>query len=354
MKSLALLVIIVTGCCSWAQDYPRLELAAGYSYGSVDTQGYGTQRDAQGWSGSLTANLKRWVGVETEVSSRFQTFSFDYQGNSLALDSRYYTFLAGPRFAHRRGKMTPFVHGLFGLNRSLSYGTTVFDPVTGTSMTPYVNGMAAAAGGGFDYAISRRLAFRSQADYFFTRQAGPYTPTPNNFRVMAAIVFTFGQTESVYARKNSEASVVAKTSAPVQATPVEQVGATTTTLRASDSSPEKEQITGPAPIGAPAPTAPEMPINTASARSIELIAKVEPIASKPDVIVAQPTAPAPALTRTPTDASSPLLKSPHSVIVSQEVDQSQPTAKVEESLGDIARRYREQKRHNMQNQGSGS
>src|SRR5512147_2585525 len=125
MKSLALFAMIVASCCSWAQDYPRLELAAGYSYGSVDTQGYGTQRDAQGWSGSLTANLKKWVGVETEVSSRFQTLNFDFQGNSLAVDSRYYTFLAGPRFAHRKGKATPFVHGLFGLNRSLAYENTV-------------------------------------------------------------------------------------------------------------------------------------------------------------------------------------------------------------------------------------
>src|SRR3954452_18920924 len=106
MRAMVLFAMIVGSCCSWAQDYPRLELSAGYSYGSVDTQGYGNQRDAQGWSGSVAANLKKWVGVEGEVSSRFNSLSFDYKGNSLTVNSRYYTFLFGPRFAYRTGKVT--------------------------------------------------------------------------------------------------------------------------------------------------------------------------------------------------------------------------------------------------------
>jgi hypothetical protein len=324
-------------------------LSAGYSYGSVDTQGYGTQRDAQGWSGSLTANLKKWAGVEAEVSSRFQTFNFNFQGNPLAVDSRYYTFLVGPRFAHRKGKVTPFVHGLFGLDRSLAYDNTVYDPASGSSVTPYVNGIAAAAGGGFDYAISRRLAFRSQADYFFTRQPASFSPTPNNFRVMAAIVFTFGQTESAYARRKSEVPVVAESSAPVQAAPTERPVAASFTSQNSEIALDKAPIPELAESVPAAPVAPQMPIAIASARSNELIANVQPVTRKAtNAFVPQPVAPV----QVHTAAVSAVNSSPNSPIVAQAPRQLPQTLNSEESLGDIARRYREQKRRNAQAQGS--
>ena len=153
MKFLATILLLASSMLL-AQDYPRVELSAGYSYGTVDTQGYGNN-NAQGWSGSIAANLKRWVGVEAEVSSRFQTFDFNLGNTGLQVNSRYYSVLGGPRFAHRTGKVTPFVHALFGLDRGLDYGATVVDPVTGASITPYVNGIAAVPGGGFDYAVSR-------------------------------------------------------------------------------------------------------------------------------------------------------------------------------------------------------
>src|SRR3954470_1766427 len=289
MRALALFATIVVSCCSWAQDYPRLELSAGYSYGSVDTQGYGTQRNAQGWSGSLTANVKRWVGVESEVSSRFQTQDFTFQGNSLSVASRDYTFLFGPRFAHRKGKATPFVHGLFGLSRSLSYDSTVIDALTGTSVTPYVNGVGAVAGGGFDYAISRRLAFRSQADYFFTRQASLLTPTPNNFRVLAAIVFTFGQSESPYARQRTNAPVVASAPKPVEAAPVEPASTPSSAMPAANALLGNVEVAAPVAIAATPAVEPRMmPTSIVSTHTNELTAKVQPAASKPvEVVVAK-------------------------------------------------------------------
>jgi hypothetical protein len=340
MKTLALFAIIVASGRAWAQDYPRLELSAGYSYGSVDTQGYGNQRDAQGWSGSVAANLKKWVGAEAEVSSRFNALSFDYQGNSLTVNSRYYTFLFGPRFAYRTGKVTPFVHGLFGLDRSPAFVNTVYDPLTGTSVSPYSNGLAAVAGGGFDYAISRRLAFRSQADYLF-RRSSTLTPTPNNFRVMAAIVFTFGQTESLQARRHTDTPVMAQSPSSPQPTSIQQQAETgSNTVRYSPV--ENTQTVEPSVEGAKLPVEPRTSMPQTSAASPVLRATVEPSVIKETAPVVSRSAPA------QTVASASLEASPHSIVISQPI-QSQTTSPQQESLGEVARRYRAQKRENVQN-----
>jgi len=334
MKSLALFALVLGGCSLWAQDYPRLELSAGYSYGSVDTQGYGTQRSAQGLSGSFAANLRRWLGAEVEASSRFQNFDFSFQGNPLVVQSRYYIFLGGPRFVHRVGHATPFIHGLVGLNRSLDYSSTVYDPATGTSVTQYTNGMAAVAGGGFDYALSHHLAFRSQADYFFTRQASTYSPTPNNFRVMAAIVFTFGQSESPVARQRAET--------PVTSAAIPRVQATYTSMNPPrpEMPVEVNQIALPIMTASIPALKQEAEFSIASARNNQLIAHIPPVENRPtDAVVAAQIAP----------VQLPAVTNSHTVILSQ-VAAEGSQAKPEESLGEIARRYRQRKSRGSQNQ----
>ncbi len=342
MKFLAISILLLASGTLLAQDYPRYELSAGYSYGSVDTQGYGTQRSAQGWSGSVAANLRRWVGIEGEISSQFQTFDFALQGNNLQVDSRYYSFLGGPRFAYRTGKATPFFHGLFGLNRSLDYGSTAIDPLTGEMVTPYANGLATAVGGGFDYAISRKWAFRSQADYFFTKQASTLSPTANNFRVLAAIVFTFGQRESEVARKSSKSVQVAKSTATVAPNPDvatmenKQPGSSSAvTESASVSETQQTPNAAPALAVAEAPSVPSSTLTT-GAPNHALQAAVQ--APKPETASATKTEGAP----TPQVASSPYA-GPNTVVISQSTPQWQASPKQEESLGDVARRYRQKK-----------
>jgi len=396
LKSLALFVVIVIGSCLWAQDYPRLEFSAGYSYGSIDTQGYGTQRNAQGWSGSLTANLKRWVGVETEISSQFHKFDFDSQGYQVAGQTRYYNFLAGPRFAHRTGKGTTFFHGLAGWNRTLDYGNTVLDLTNSTAFTPNTFGMAVVAGGGFDYPISRHLALRTQGDYFFTRQ-NTISPTANNFRVMTAIVFTFGRSESAYAKRRSETpTVVAAAASPV---PTSAIHSEASSMSAeagpnSDSPREQNQITAPVTAAVAITPEPAMPMLLDSYRSNALTARVEPVLFKPvqpvtskpaetiaiksepvaikqvETVVIKPVEPTgskpvesitvkPVTTvavahiappSQPVVNGSALVSDSHTVILSSQVTAQAQQANTQESLGDIARRYREQKRLREQNQ----
>jgi hypothetical protein len=385
MKALTVFMMMLASCCLWAQDYPRFELSAGYSYGSVDTQGYGTQRQAQGWTGSLTTNLKRFVGAELEASGRYNSLNFDFQGNALTANNPYYTFLFGPRFAYRKGKMTPFVHTLFGVDRAPAYDNTVINAQNGTGTTPFVTGFASATGGGFDYAIGRHLLFRSQADYFFTRHASLTSPTPSNFRVLAAIVFTFGGSETLDARHRqarTPAPVMAKAPASVTSEPRKQP--VTETVVASTTIPETGSSADsviPAPTDFVAPVAqPQDRMNTVMAAAPNrpfVIPKVEsaetrpavlspaPISTKVETAVSQPVVvsappatakaetpvsrpvvvtPAPAAQTKQTIAGTNIVSSPYSVIISQPTDQQyQAASQPQESLGEVARRYRQKK-----------
>ena len=349
MKFLATILLLASSTLL-AQDFPRLELSAGYSYGTVDTQGYGNN-NAQGWSGSLAANLKRWVGVEGEVSSRFQTFDFNLSGTALQVNSRYFSVLGGPRFAHRTGKVTPFVHALFGLDRSLDYGATVVDPVTGASVTPYVNGIAAVPGGGFDYTINKHLALRTQADYFFTRQPTLVTSSANNFRVMAAIVFTFGQREeSAYAKNKREPATVASAAQPAtRVSEPEAVAEQQATAAAA-----MPVFAAPAPVAIPVlkmaeamavpvvPQSPVVPVSgfSSAPASPVLTASIRPPEMQVGRAVVPTSAAAPSVSQT--TAVAPAANA-NTVIISQATPQWEAGPKQEESLGDVARRYRAKK-----------
>jgi hypothetical protein len=351
MKILAFSVMMLAGRLAWAQDYPRFELSAGYSYGSVDTQGYSTQRDAQGWSGSLTANVKKWVGMETEVSGRYNALRFDFQGSSLTYNSAYYTFLAGPRLAHRRGKATPFVHALFGVDRAPAYDNTVYDPATLVATTPYVTGFATAAGGGLDYALSRRLSFRSQGDYFFTRHATTLAPTPNNFRVMAALVFTFGGTDSLVSQRHNQPAVLAeKPAAPVptliepsqlNSAPAEENSyMAAENIRVENNAVEQVMPPSSAPA-LPASAGLMPPANP------ELNANVR--APEKKITVAVVPQPSPVRSAS---AASVFAKNSNTVLISSGSNPVQAATEQEESLGEISRKYREKKRRESQAENS--
>jgi Outer membrane protein beta-barrel domain len=343
INALALCTVILASCCVCAQDYPRFELSAGYSYGSVDTQGYSNQRDAQGWSGSLTTNLKKWVGLETEVSGRYNNLTFAYQGNNLSYNSSYYAFLAGPRLAHRRGKATPFVHGLFGVERAPSYSSTVYDPATLLATTPYDTGFASAAGGGVDYALSRRLSFRTQADYFFTRYATTLTPTPNNFRILAAFVFNFGGVESLSAKQTKQpsakpqaaptvnAQIPAPPEAPPQSASTEPLSASTAAANPDENDSEPIPVletpvgVEPSMLSRPAASGMNANVQAPAPKSSAPITQIQSVktaaASGPAVAIGQNTV----------------------LISSASQLQAASQQRQEEPLGDIARRYRNKK-----------
>jgi hypothetical protein len=169
MKWLAV-VILSMACSASAQQTPKVEVSTGYSFLRLGGTGGVSQH---GGSISITGNVNNWFGIVGDFGA--------YHSAPFGLSLNTYSFLFGPRFSLRAGKVTPFVQTLFGgahLNASAggsSAGTTPF---------------AISAGGGVDLKLSQHIALRPQVDYIALRKSGQ---TVNAGRASLGIVFRFGE-----------------------------------------------------------------------------------------------------------------------------------------------------------------
>jgi hypothetical protein len=174
MKWLAIGILVLT-CSVSAQrtgvpEAPKVEVSTGYSFLRLGGSGGVSQH---GGSISIAGNVNNWLGVVGDFGA--------YHSSPLGVSLNTFTFLFGPRFSLRVGKVTPFVQTLVGgahLNASasgISAGTTPF---------------AMSAGGGVDLRLSQHLALRPQVDYIALRSSGQ---TLNAGRASVSIVFRFGE-----------------------------------------------------------------------------------------------------------------------------------------------------------------
>jgi hypothetical protein len=126
------------------------------------------QTNFNGASAEGQYNISPWVGAVVDFSGTTSKPFTGAPGVTGIPTGSSYSILAGPVVSYRKVKnITPFIHALFGWNRTtLSAGTlksstpisTTPLPVSsaGTTFTDF----AMAFGGGFDYKISRRFAWR--------------------------------------------------------------------------------------------------------------------------------------------------------------------------------------------------
>jgi len=100
------------------------------------------------------------------------------------------TFMFGPQFSYRTGKISAFTHMLIGESRVNEKLTVACSACIAFSVGPLSNSVTIAEttlalGVGADYKLNRTLAWRVQADYV------PIS-TASNLRVSTGIVFTLG------------------------------------------------------------------------------------------------------------------------------------------------------------------
>lgn len=341
-----LTVLLLLACAAAAQEMPKYELTTGFSYGSIENGGGTSRLYGQGWMGSFATNIKRWVAIEADASGQYNNQSLLLQSTNFSLNSGFYSFLAGPKVSYRHGRVTPFAHGLVGLNRTLAYDQAALNSSNMTISVPYENALGAAVGGGVDYAISRRIALRTQADYFVAGSNNGALPgQQNNFRVIGGIVFAFGGTSPDFnaRKKNPPAPIPAPAPADAVAEAAPAPAATAPAPVNAFVAPAPAAVT-PAP--APAPAAPATEV-VATAPSAPPPAS-EPVKQEQTLVAATTVAPAPAAAQTqaaapPFASAAPTARQPIEVIISGPANEMQQAAQPQESLGDIARRYREQK-----------
>jgi opacity protein-like surface antigen len=186
----SIVVLIVLTSFAFAQDStPKVQVFGGYSFVYADTgkltggnldlwlrqnfDAFGTGSSFQGWSTEAQYNADRWFGVAVDFGGRYGTPITPYSHTSVSgvPKATAYSILVGPVLSYRsKSRMTPFVHALFGWDRTTLGASTISGletPVSSVAVT--FDDFAMALGIGLDYKISRHFSLRAgQIDYFHT------------------------------------------------------------------------------------------------------------------------------------------------------------------------------------------
>lgn len=165
-----------------AQDTPKIDIFAGYSYvrDNPSTAGFNSF-SLNGGNGSIAYNATSWL-------SGVADFGGYHSGNILGsgVDGTLSTYLFGPRVSYRHyDRVTPFAEILFGV----AHASATIGGTAGSS-----NAFAMTLGGGLDYKLTDRIAIRPvKVDYLITRfnEFATGAQTQNNLRVSTGIVFRF-------------------------------------------------------------------------------------------------------------------------------------------------------------------
>jgi len=177
-----LTVLAICGSAAKAQDMPKVDIFAGYSYVRDNPSTSGVDSfSLNGGSASLAFNANRWL-------SGVADFGGYHNGNILnsGVDGTLSTYLFGPRISLRRSeRFTPFGEVLFGVARADA-------SVLGASGSE--NAFAMSIGGGLDIRVAHHFSIRPvKVDYLMTRfnENGFGAETQNNLRVSTGVVFHF-------------------------------------------------------------------------------------------------------------------------------------------------------------------
>ena len=200
----ALCLLIFLTLPTYAQDYPRAELFTGYTYlrtgqETIDLTQVGLAGTAlrnkgndDGFNIALTGNFHPNIGVVADFGAYYGRTTFSVSSpsltDSITIRSRFYTFLFGPQFHVRGGRIMIFARSMAGIvrgNQRLEIlGQRVYEPQ---------NAFAFASGAGLDVKLSGRVSIRIiQGDYIMSRfdqvprMAGG---TQHNFRLSTGLVF---------------------------------------------------------------------------------------------------------------------------------------------------------------------
>ncbi len=183
-------LIFLMGSFGMAQEaVPKVQVFGGYSLFHADSGGLnGTVVDLDlrqfpntfelktyfsGWSAEAQYNLDRWFGVVVDVGGRYGTPFTSSGANAVTgvPNGSTYSILAGPVISYRaKKKITPFLHGLFGWDRTSLSASTLggASPPVSSVATTY-DDFVMAAGGGVDYKMTRRFSIRvAQLEWYHT------------------------------------------------------------------------------------------------------------------------------------------------------------------------------------------
>jgi hypothetical protein len=220
-KSITLIVSgLLFALVAGAQDVPKFETFLGYTYMRTDLQSDNVLGQSigsfsmNGGSAQFIYNFNKSIGLAADLGAV-------NRGNVgvVNIDNRTSFFLIGPRLSHHSSsRFTPYFQILFGaaersarkeVSAVTDPNTPVFPVVTphdlfpgpGVEITAGVSasqtGFALITGGGIDWRISKRFAFRPlEVDYILTTFPSLVTGnsgSQNGLMASTGFIFTFGE-----------------------------------------------------------------------------------------------------------------------------------------------------------------
>jgi len=203
--------LMLFGLTVSAQEFPRVEIGADYSYGRfIPSRDARTPYSLNGGGGSLDLNINEYLGIKMDLQGYKSTTrefvvpaSTNFpSGGSGSISGDMFTYLFGPQIKVRAHGLHPFAHILFGGAHSNVYGNafkTICQPIVGGCAfkgSPASDAFAMAIGGGVDIPLTHDISFRpAEADYLLTHFTNQFANNvQNNFRYSAGIVFTLHHT----------------------------------------------------------------------------------------------------------------------------------------------------------------
>jgi len=207
MKRILLLTIVMTtaAIAAQAQDVPRYEFGVTYNILVADIDVLDNEA-THGYGLSFQTNITRYFGLVAEWGATHGASGpFTIQENGRLnvvpeVDTRFQTFLGGPRFTYRKSRFNLFGHYLVGMGNS-KVEDEANDFHTGNGE------FAMGVGGGLDIFIGKKVAVRAaQFDYVpihtdinarLSGRNGVGTVSgsggwQNNSRFQTGLVFRFG------------------------------------------------------------------------------------------------------------------------------------------------------------------
>ena len=169
-----------------AQDVPKAEVYAGYTYLRFNSSAPVNEFSANGAQGSLQYNFNHIIGIVGELGGVTNSALTVGSSPTLHPDQTAFTYLFGPRvFLNKAGVVSPFVEYLVGgFHNSRSFfipnsllptpvpvprGVTTTPGVNSTKFASTQNAAAMAVGGGLDIRLSHLIGFRPiEVDYLPT------------------------------------------------------------------------------------------------------------------------------------------------------------------------------------------
>jgi opacity protein-like surface antigen len=161
-----------------------LTVSSSIGSGTLASEG---RASLNGWDASASIRLSHWLRAAGDVGATYGTVPVAFSGilgsGRLNVNTNLHTYLFGLRASVSVGRLAPFGQALFGLAHQ-SVAASAFISNVAQQDTAF----AFDLGGGVDFRLVSRVAWRVQADYLQTKL---FDSTQHDPRITTGIVLRF-------------------------------------------------------------------------------------------------------------------------------------------------------------------